>query len=118
MVQRLRGECQQEHERVRQDRVIYIVAVNARIRETQQETAMTNRLRDRSIEMQRTIEELVGTRDLAREEAARCRQGEAVAASAARQARERTDPSVHQLREQLREAQQELMAATSPPVCA
>ena len=73
-------------------------------------------LRHRSIEMQRSIEAeaLVDARDHAREEAIAFRRSEEAVIDASREARGRGEPSVLRLRQQLQEAQQELVAAPSP----
>ena len=73
-----------------------------------------DRLRHRSLEMQRTIEGLVEARDHARGEAAIFRRGEEAAANASRDAQERGDPTVRTLRQQLLGERQKMAAAPSP----
>ena len=82
--QRYRGEYHSEHDRMLRDRVIYDNAVNAKAQEIQQELEIVDRLRNRSYDMQRTIEELVEMRGQPRDEAVRYRHAEVAAVVAAR----------------------------------
>ena len=112
--QTLRRECEQGAAKVVHDRAIVSTAFETTDLEHQQRSEMSNRLRSRSIEMQRSIGELVDMRDLARGETIRFRPADVQAVNAAREAQERPDTVVRQLRQQLLTARTELAAAATP----
>ena len=72
--QNLRREYGPEEAKAVHARTVLSAAFGARDSELQQESEMFGRLRARSIEMQRSVDELVEMRDQARVEATRFRQ--------------------------------------------
>ena len=70
--QHYQDEYHNEHDRMLRDRLIYDSVVNAKPQELQHELEIVDRLRNRSYDVQRTIEELVKMRGQPREEAVRC----------------------------------------------
>ena len=109
-----RGGRHSEHDRLLKDRVVYDNAASANALEIRRELEIVDRLRNRSYNVQRTIEGLVEMREQPREEAVRYRLADVAAATTAREAQERVDPSGQHLRQQLPGAQQELAASADP----
>ena len=113
-IDKLRREVEHDEATVMHDQTIFNVAIDAKREALQPDSGRAHRIRERRLEVQQAIEELVATGGQRRGEAILFRLAEAKAAAVAREAQERPGASMRLLRQELGEAQTELAANTSP----